>query len=88
MTQAALVQLPAPARLIDEDRVRWLLESVRGNRFLPQPEANNVFVGDGDFRAIGAEFLGHFIRIGQPIGCSRMCADKLRRWVRFGPRGV
>jgi SAM-dependent methyltransferase len=64
MTQAALLQPPAPTRLIDEDRVRWLIESVRGNRFLPQPDSTNVFVGDGDFRAIGAEFLGYFIRIG------------------------
>ena len=64
MTQAALVRSPAPDRLIDEDRVRWLIESVRGNRFLPQPPSINVFVGDGDFRAIGSEFLGHFIRIG------------------------
>ncbi|WP_431322884.1 class I SAM-dependent methyltransferase [Rhizobium sp. YTU87027] len=64
MTQAALVNPPAPARLIDEDRVRWLIESVRSNRFLPRPEPTNVFVGDGDFRAIGAEFLGYFIRIG------------------------
>ena len=39
-------------------------ESVRDNRFLPQPETGNIFVGDGDFRAIGAEFLGYFIRIG------------------------
>ncbi|MCQ1851217.1 class I SAM-dependent methyltransferase [Neorhizobium galegae] len=64
MTQIALVRPPKPARLVDEGRVRWLLEAVRGNRFLPQPEPTNVFVGDGDFRAIGAEFLGHFIRIG------------------------
>ncbi|MBD9373733.1 class I SAM-dependent methyltransferase [Rhizobium sp. ARZ01] len=64
MTQAALQQSPAPGRLIDEDRVRWLVESAKDNRFLPQPESTNVFVGDGDFRAIGAEFLGHFIRIG------------------------
>ncbi len=64
MTQAALAQPQAPARLVDEDRIRWLLDSVRSNRFLPQPDPTNAFVGDGDFRAIGAEFLGHFIRIG------------------------
>ncbi len=63
MTQVALMH-PAPARLIDEDRVRWLLESIRCNRFLPQPDSTDVVVGDGDFRAIGSEFLGYFIRIG------------------------
>ena len=64
MNQAALLHTTKPARLVDEDRVRWLIDSVRENRFLPQPESTNVFVGDGDFRAIGAEFLGYFIRIG------------------------
>ncbi|WP_028745172.1 class I SAM-dependent methyltransferase [Rhizobium mesoamericanum] len=64
MTQAALLQPPATARLLDEDRVRWLIESIRGNRFLPQPDSSDAFVGDGDFRTIGAEFLGYFIRLG------------------------
>ncbi|MDI7865240.1 class I SAM-dependent methyltransferase [Rhizobiaceae bacterium n13] len=64
MNQAALMHSTTPERLVDEDRIRWLIESVRSNRFLPQPDSVDVFVGDGDFRAIGAEFLGHFIRIG------------------------
>ncbi|MFD1329877.1 class I SAM-dependent methyltransferase [Mycoplana ramosa] len=64
MTQAALAHPPAAARPIGDGRVRWLIESIRGNRFLPQPDSSSVFVGDGDFRAIGAEFLGYFIRIG------------------------
>jgi SAM-dependent methyltransferase len=43
----------------------WLLDQVRTNRFMPHPPAENIFVGDGDYRAIGAEFLGHFVRIGR-----------------------
>ncbi|MCC7046231.1 MAG: class I SAM-dependent methyltransferase [Alphaproteobacteria bacterium] len=41
-----------------------LLRHVAGNRFLPVPPAGAHSVGDGDFRAIGAEFLGHFVRQG------------------------
>lgn len=37
---------------------------VEHNRFLPVPKAELSFVGDGDFRAIGAEFLELFIRYG------------------------
>jgi len=47
-----------------EDHVDWLCRHVAANRFLPQPPAEKLFIGDGDFRAIGAEFLGHFIRLG------------------------
>ncbi|MDT7952363.1 MAG: class I SAM-dependent methyltransferase [Acetobacteraceae bacterium] len=32
------------------------------NRFMPQPPAELHYVGDGDYRAIGAEFLEHLIR--------------------------
>lgn len=41
-----------------------LLRHVATNRFLPVPPAGAHTVGDGDFRAIGAEFLGHFVRHG------------------------
>ncbi|KAJ8134256.1 hypothetical protein OY671_012531, partial [Metschnikowia pulcherrima] len=34
------------------------------NRFSPCPDPDSVFVGDGDFQAVGSEFLGHFIRKG------------------------
>lgn len=44
--------------------VDWLVRSVATNRFLPQPPGSLHCVGDGDFRLIGAEFLGHFVRIG------------------------
>ncbi|QFU17185.1 class I SAM-dependent methyltransferase [Microvirga thermotolerans] len=48
----------------EEDRLSALQEALARNRFLPAPPPENVFVGDGDYRAIGAEFLGHFVRIG------------------------
>ena len=64
MSEAVLRHEIGPAATVQEDRVHWLMEAVLRNRFLPQPDAGSVFVGDGDFRAIGAEFLGHFIRLG------------------------
>ena len=48
----------------DERWLDWLMASIRTNRFIPAPPTEDVFVGDGDFRAIGAEFLGHLVRIG------------------------
>ncbi|MEJ7014150.1 class I SAM-dependent methyltransferase, partial [Sinorhizobium meliloti] len=50
-----------PAR---DERVEALLGSILRNRFLPEPNPDSVFVGDGSFRAVGVEFLGHFIRLG------------------------
>jgi SAM-dependent methyltransferase len=41
-----------------------LLEAIRRDRFHPEPPPSLHFCGDGNFRAIGAEFLGHFVRIG------------------------
>ena len=40
------------------------MEAVLRNRFLPCPDPDSIFVGDGNFQAVGAEFLGHFIRKG------------------------
>ena len=56
---------------------QWLETHLRTNRFLPAPPPDLTFCGDGDYRAIGAEFLGHFVRLAdlQPdervldIGC-------------------
>lgn len=53
------------ADIFDERWLDWLMIAVRQNRFIPAPDPENVFVGDGDFRAIGAEFLGHLVRIGE-----------------------
>ncbi|OJV05278.1 MAG: methyltransferase [Bosea sp. 67-29] len=68
---------PVPAQNSARPELDWLMTSLQTNRFMPHPPPDSIFVGDGDFRAIGAEFLGHFIRIGrlQPhervfdIGC-------------------
>ncbi|WP_414650622.1 class I SAM-dependent methyltransferase [Ensifer sp.] len=49
-----------------------MLQTVLANRFLPQPDSNSVFVGDGSYRAVGAEFLGHFIRMGGLQPASRV----------------
>lgn len=56
---------PTDSRALkNEEQVGWLSDAIRKNRFLPAPPVENVFVGDGDYRAIGAEFLSHFVRIG------------------------
>jgi SAM-dependent methyltransferase len=47
-----------------ESRLDRLMEEISRDGSLPAPPAENVFVGDGDYRAIGAEYLGHFVRIG------------------------
>lgn len=49
------------------DAPQWidrLVQLVAANRFLPRPPDDLHCVGDGDFRLIGAEFLGHFVRLG------------------------
>jgi SAM-dependent methyltransferase len=51
-------QVPGP-EVLD-----YFLGTLAANRFLPCPAEEMRFCGDGDFRAIGAEFLGHFIRTG------------------------
>lgn len=68
MTAQIAVRLPAREAsgltAAEEARLQWLVAAVEKNRFLPAPPPENVFVGDGDYRAIGAEFLGHFVRLG------------------------
>jgi SAM-dependent methyltransferase len=41
-----------------------LAAHLAANRFMPVPPHELIFCGDGDYRAIGAEFLGHFVRLG------------------------
>ena len=53
-----------PPSPIDRPPIEWLCEQVARNRFIPVPPPERCFVGDGDFRAVGAEFLGHFVRAG------------------------
>jgi len=43
--------------------LNWLQSHLASNRFLPAPPSALMSCGDGDFRAIGAEFLGHFVRV-------------------------
>lgn len=65
---AALALKPAtaspPRPDFDESRLAWLIENVQANRFMPEPTIDSIFVGDGDYRAIGTEFLGHLVRLG------------------------
>ncbi|MFV1849683.1 MAG: class I SAM-dependent methyltransferase [Porticoccaceae bacterium] len=61
----ALSEHQHPAKpAMDDKQLNWLCDSIISNRFLPVPPQEDVFVGDGDYRAIGAEFLGHFVRMG------------------------
>lgn len=48
----------------EEARLDLIADGILKNRFLPEPDPESVFVGDGDYRAIGSEFLRHFVRIG------------------------
>jgi len=66
LTDVVALKQPEPEAkpAIPNEQIDWLMQSVLKNRFLPSPDPNNVFVGDGDYRAVGAEFLGHFIRKG------------------------
>lgn len=52
-----------------ETALNQLLEQIALNNSLPAPPPENVFVGDGDYRAIGAEYLGHFVRLGGLTPC-------------------
>lgn len=42
----------------------WLVDHIGRNRFLPVPPPERQFVGDGDFLAVGAEFLRYFVTLG------------------------
>lgn len=53
--------LAKPPRSYD---VAWLAETLRRNRFMPEPPHDQVFVGDGAFRAIGTEFLRYLAEFG------------------------
>lgn len=76
----------------DEDLDR-LVGYIRRNRFLPIPPSEKNFVGDGDYLAIGTEFLKWFVRLGElmphervlDIGCGigRM-ALPLTQYLRDG----
>lgn len=42
--------------------IATLRRVLAANRFMPAPPPELMFCGDGDFRAIGAEFLEHLVR--------------------------
>ncbi|ALG73374.1 methyltransferase [Azospirillum thiophilum] len=60
--------LPSPQLAVlrrqTDPRLEWLCAQIARNCFLPVPPSELHFIGDGDFRAIGAEFLRHFVRLG------------------------
>lgn len=58
------MSMPAVSPPPIEDDIGTLARFIAGNRFMPVPPGERSFVGDGDFRAIGAEFLTHFVRLG------------------------
>jgi SAM-dependent methyltransferase len=45
-------------------RLDALADFILAARYLPVPPKERNFVGDGDFKAVGVEFLRHFVRIG------------------------
>jgi SAM-dependent methyltransferase len=45
-------------------RLDALADFIAANRYLPIPPKERNFVGDGDYKAIGIEFLRHFVRLG------------------------
>lgn len=47
-----------------DDDLERLAGYIRRNRFLPIPPSEKNFVGDGDFVAVGVEFLKWFVRVG------------------------
>lgn len=74
---AATLAPAVPSSELDEAVFVAQLKAIRRNNFLPIPPQERNFVGDGDFLAIGCEFLRHFVELGglQPhhrvleIGC-------------------
>jgi SAM-dependent methyltransferase len=58
--------MPFANPMMDHNDIAFveLLRVTRGNRFLPVPPQERNFVGDGDFLAIGCEFLRHFVELG------------------------
>lgn len=59
-----MMQTVNPTMERDDIAFAELLRVTRSNRFLPVPPQERNFVGDGDFLAIGCEFLRHFVELG------------------------
>jgi SAM-dependent methyltransferase len=65
VTAALTNATPLGRAELDDAALSALQRHLATNRFLPVPPPGMHDVGDGDFRAIGAEFLGHFVRYGE-----------------------
>jgi len=48
----------------DMSQLAELMQKIAQDDSLPAPAPESVFVGDGDYRAIGLEYLGHYVNIG------------------------
>lgn len=93
MSGAALLASDGETRDAQDEDFERLVEFIRNNRFLPVPPSEKNFVGDGDFLAVGIEFLKWFVGFGElapqervlDIGCGigRM-ALPLTQYLRSG----
>lgn len=63
---------PAPETTRAEDELQRLATLIRRNKFLPVPPSEINFIGDGDFIAVGVEFLQWFVRLGQLMPSERV----------------
>jgi SAM-dependent methyltransferase len=52
--------------------IAWLAGAILRKRFMPAPPPDNIFVGDGDYRCVGAEFLCHFVNLADLAPDSRV----------------
>lgn len=65
MSGAALMANEGATRHMQDEDLDRLVDYIRANRFLPIPPSEKNFVGDGDFLAVGTEFLKWFVRLGE-----------------------
>lgn len=64
MSSLALAANDPEPSIVPADELDRLIGYIRANRFLPIPPSEKNFVGDGDFLAVGLEFLNWFVRVG------------------------
>lgn len=55
-----------------EDPLDPLCAQILRNRFIPRPPTDRIFIGDGDFLAIGVEFLKWFVHLGKLLPSERV----------------
>ncbi len=54
------------------ESIEHFSRAIERNRFIPTPPQDRNFVGDGDFLAIGCEFLRHFVNFGGLLPTERV----------------